>query len=59
MTASGAPGDAIDELPRPRVHDDEWLALAYARTDLRFEDEARRRIDLVFLPDAAHADIGP
>ena len=54
-----AGGDAIDELPRSGVHDDERLALAYARTDLRFDDEARGRIDLVFLPDAAHADISP
>src|SRR5207237_10853756 len=50
-----AGGDAIDELPRSGVHDDERLDLAYARTDLRFDDEARRRIELVFLHDSVHA----
>src|SRR5438034_9068735 len=50
---ANARGDAFHQLRGSRVHGDEGLALAHARTHRRLDHEACRRIDPVFLARAA------
>src|SRR5438067_9690841 len=49
--------DPFDQVLRPRVHDDQRIALVDAGADGRFDHESRRRVDPVLLADAAHADL--
>src|SRR5216110_2978260 len=54
---ANARGDAFHQLRASRVHGDEGLALAHARTHRRLDHEAGRRVDPILLARAAGPEL--